>query len=429
MFQTIVKQDKTLNEIILMKKLSSGAKCYIIPKADYKEKQAAVCFDFGSNDIFIQKEGEKEILEIPKGTAHFLEHKLFEEEWGDAFGKFFEQGADANAFTDFNKTVYYFSCIEHFKENFSLLLNFVQSPYFPEESAQKEKGIITQEITMYDDDPNWIVFFNLLKGMYHFHTVKNPIAGSKESIEKIHAKTLEQSYEAFYRPENMSIICVGDFDSQEVFEQAEQLVKKSKQKKAKAVYKKEPEEICKSYVEQIMEVSKPLFHIGFKMKPSEQASSVKKICAMKLLFDILAGNSSDFYNKVYEKQQIEEEFGFEYISGEGYATAIFSGTSKQPEKLAKALTDEIEKIKKQGISKEVFERIRKKQKSRLIRGFNSIDAICMSQVDLAMKNTDILMMDEAFDEIDCYFVESILKECFAVDKMVLSVVKAERKGE
>lgn len=415
--EVMEKVSDVLSERILVKTLSSGTKCYIIPKAGYLEKQAAICVDFGSIDI------ENTDGSVPLGTAHFLEHKLFEEEWGDAFSKFSELGADANAFTDFNKTAYYFSCTENFEDNFSLLLSFVQNPYFPEESTQREKGIIGQEITMYDDDPNWVVFFNLLKGMYHNHTVKYGIAGSIESIEKIHGDTLLKCYEAFYTPENMAIVCVGDFDSDKVFEQADKLMKKSKTQGQKAVQKKEPSTIYQNAMVKNMDVSIPLFHIGFKIEPTEESYSAKRICAMRILFDLLAGNSSDFYNWAYDNNIVEEEIGFEYLFGDGYAAAVLSGSSMWPEQVAEGLLGQIEQKKDHGISKEEFDRLKKKHKSRFLRGFNSIDAICMSQIDLAIKNTDMIEMNQALCELEIKDIEEVLQECFQPDKLVLSIVR------
>ncbi|MGN1230825.1 MAG: M16 family metallopeptidase, partial [Anaerotignum sp.] len=178
-------------------KTRNGLQYYILPQREFGEKMAAILVKRGANHLFWKgKDGEE--INFPQGTAHFIEHKLFQQEWGDAFTKFTQNGASANAFTDGDKTVYYFTCREKFMENLKLLLDFVQKPFFTKEDTEREKGIITSEITMYEDDPNWVVYYQMLESMYGKHPIKNRIAGTAETVEKITAETLQKAYETYY---------------------------------------------------------------------------------------------------------------------------------------------------------------------------------------------------------------------------------------
>lgn len=416
------KENNTIGDKIVTKKLSSGMKCYIIPKDGYGEKMAVLSARFGSNDIVYRRPTEEQKHHMPLGTAHFIEHKLFEQSWGDAFTKFSQQGASANAFTDFQKTAYYFSCQENFYENLKLLLSFVQHPHFRQEATEQEKKIIASEITMYDDDPNWIVFFQLLENMYHNHTVKNPIAGTVESIQEISADILQKSYQAYYTPENFFLVCAGDIDSQKVLELAENTMKSTNGHRAVSLFEKEPDTVVKQYAEKNMSLVKPIFQIGFKQKAQEDIKSMKQMYLLRMALDILGGESSSFFEKAYEKEWIQEPLGCEFFSGEGYAFTTFSGIGTEPKKTAQLLLTEIEQIQKQGISEEVFERAKKKQIGRMIRGFDSIYAICISQLELAMKNRDLFDGFHILQSIKKEEVQRVFQKDFSENVMTISVV-------
>ncbi len=417
-----IKENKTLRERIYINTLSSGVKCYIIPKYGYCEKQAIVAVKYGSNDTKFRPKGKKEIVDSPKGVAHFLEHKLFEEEWGNVFDIFTKYGATANAFTDSNKTAYYFSCKEHFDENFKTLLQFVQSPYFTQESTQREKSIIGQEITMYDDDPYWQVYFNMLKAMFFQHGVREGIAGTIESIENITKDTLYECYENFYCPDNMTIVCIGDFEPDHIFDMVRDLVRIRRQKRAETIYDTEKEEVKESYIESKMEVSRPVFQIGYKEKPMK-AVLPDKVYGMRMLLDLLAGESSPLYSRLYEKGLLDDTIGLQYVAGPGFSVPVFAGSSPEPESVFEELKREIGYRKEHGFEREAFERIRKKHVGRFIRGFNSVNAICMSQLDNALKGFDLLDAFLSVKNMTRDTVEGLLNEEFREERAVLSVVK------
>ena len=420
MEKTIEK--KFLGDTVIMKKLSSGMKCYIIPKMGYQSKMAVICTRFGSNDITYRLVGSKEKKNTPQGIAHFIEHKLFEQEWGDAFSAFVENGASANAFTDFQKTAYYFSCIEKFEENLALLLRFVQNPYFTKEGTESEKKIISSEITMYDDEPSWSSYFNLLKALYHNHPIKNPIAGSVETIQGIQKGDLLECYEAFYTPENMVLICAGDVNPQEILEQSGRNTKKQTKTRAVTVYDEEPNAIVRPYIEKNMGITTPMFQIGFKEAPHEKMG-LEKETAMELALDLLAGESSDFLYSSYEKDILEDSIGFQYLWGEGFAFSAFSGTASQPKEVAELLLEHIKRIRQEGVATNDFERIKKKHIGQMVRGSNSVNALCISQLDLGLKDSNLHEKFHVLKKTKKEDVERIFQDCLKEQQMAVSVVK------
>jgi len=417
------KENNMIGDTIVTKKLSSGMKCYIIPKNGYQEKMAVLSAKFGSNDIYYRKPTEEQKHDMPLGTAHFIEHKLFEQSWGDAFITFSNQCATANAFTDFQKTAYYFNCQKNFELNLKLLLSFIQHTHFTEESTEQEKKIIASEITMYQDDPSWIVFFKLLENMYHNHTVKYPIAGTVDTIQCVTKEILQKSYEAYYTPENFCLVCAGDIESDSILELAEKIMKPTNGHRAVTLFEKEPESIVKQYSETNMSLVNPIFQIGFKQKPQDEIKSLKQVYLMRIAMDILAGDSSDFFEKAYQTKLLKETMDCEFFSGEGYAFTTFSGTGEFAQKTAELLLIEIDNIQKRGIPESIFERAKNKQVGRMIRGFNSIYAICMSQLELAMKNRDLFDGFHTLKSIKIEEVQRVFQKDFLKENMVISVVK------
>ncbi len=235
---------KNIDETVYIHEHSSGLKSFVVPKKGYSKKYATFATHYGSiNNEFVMH-GEKDAIRVPDGIAHFLEHKLFEQKDGSVMDKFSQLGSNPNAYTSFAQTVYLFSCTDRFKENFQLLLDFVQNPFITEESVEKEKDIIAQEIRMYEDDPNWRVFFNLLDAFYVNNPVKIDIAGTVESISKIDREVLYKCYNTFYHPSNMMILVVGDVEPEEVFKQIEDsVVAKSSKPEIKRIFPDEPKQL------------------------------------------------------------------------------------------------------------------------------------------------------------------------------------------
>ena len=403
---------------------SSGLKIYILEKPQYNSSYAIFGTKYGSIDNCFSVDGET--CEVPEGIAHFLEHKLFESEDGDAFTKYAETGAYANAFTSFDKTCYLFSCSNRFYENLEILLNFVQSPYFTQKTVEKEQGIIGQEITMYDDSPAWRVMFNMLLAMYKNHPVRIDIAGTVESISHIDADLLYKCYNTFYNPSNMFLCIAGNVETEKILEMVENGIKQNEKTEIIRIMPEEPKEVLKDYVEQSLEVAQPMFCFGYKQNADKKPTVKDRICTSVLL-EIIAGDASPLYEKLTNDGLINDEFSFEYFCGEGYCAVIFEGESSNPQKVAKEIKAEIEQIKADGINKKLFSAIRQGMYGNAIRVFNNVEGIAMQMVDCAVNGNSL------FDEIKylkSITVDDVFKRLslFENDKTVLSVINPKERN-
>ncbi len=398
----------------------SGLEIYIMEKQEYSSSYAIFGTKYGSIDTKFSKNGGEEIS-VPEGIAHYLEHKLFESEDGDAFSKFAKTGASANAFTSFDRTCYLFSCSDRFYENLDILLGFVQSPYFTEETVKKEQGIIGQEIRMYDDSPSWRVMFNLLMNMYHCHPVRIDIAGTVESIAKIDADLLYKCYETFYNPANMFICIAGNVDADKVLERIEKgIINHAPVEITRGAFC-EPQTVVSNLVEQKLAVQIPLFCLGYKQKITTPYRRLKSKVCVNLLLEIICGDASPLYARLMNEGLINDEFDCEYFTGNGYAAVIFEGESKNPQRVADEIKKEIARLRIEGIDKKLFSAVKCGMYGAAIRRFNSVESVAMQFSECAMFDYNL------FDEIKLLKTVSyddVLKrlDVFSDENAVLSVI-------
>ncbi|MBR7133488.1 MAG: insulinase family protein [Clostridia bacterium] len=397
----------------------SGLRIYILEKPQYTSSYAIFGTKYGSIDTCFAVNGEE--TAVPEGIAHFLEHKLFESEDGDAFTKYAATGAYANAFTSFDRTCYLFSCSDRFYDNLDILLSFVQSPYFTEQTVAKEQGIIGQEIRMYDDSPAWRVMFNMLMAMYHNHPVRIDIAGTVESIAKIDHNLLYRCYNTFYNPSNMFICIAGNVDTDKVLKQIEKRINPVDALEITRITSPEPEETVKPYVEQSLAVAQPMFCFGFKEKTENPTRTVKERICTALLLEIIAGDASPLYKRLVNEGLINDEFASEHFNGYGYSAVIFEGESSNPKRVAEEIKAEVERLKAEGIDKKLFSAVRCGMYGNAIRMFNSVESIAMQLVDCAMSDSGL------FDDIKylkSVTVEDVYRRLSLLDpeKAVLSVI-------
>ena len=400
--------------------LDCGLEVYIMEKPSYSSSYAIFGTKYGSIDTKFSKNGG-ETVSVPEGIAHYLEHKLFESEDGDAFSKYAKTGASANAFTSFDRTCYLFSCSDKFYENLDILLSFVQSPYFTEETVQKEQGIIGQEIRMYDDSPSWRVMFNMLMNMYHCHPVRIDIAGTVESIAEINAELLYKCYETFYNPSNMFICLVGNIDADKALKQIEGRIINHAPVEITRGRFDEPQEIVNGYVEQKLAVSMPMFCLGYKQKIATPYRRLKSKVCVNLLLETLCGDASPLYARLMNEGLINDEFDCEYFNGNGYAAVIFEGESKDPQRVAELIKEEIARLRIEGIDKKLFSAVKCSMYGNAVRKFNSVEGLAMRLCECAMFDYNL------FDEIKLLKTVSyddVLKrlDVFSDENAVLSVI-------
>ncbi len=401
----------------------TGLEIFVMEKPDYSGAYAIFGTKYGSVDTCFKLMSEDEYTKVPEGIAHFLEHKLFESEELDAFERFAETGANANAYTSFDRTCYLFQCSGNFEKNLEILLDFVKAPYFTEETVQKEQGIIGQEIKMYQDSPDWQVLFNLLRGLYHNNPVRIDIAGTVESIAQINADLLYSCYNTFYNLSNMALAVVGNVKKETVLEIVEKTIKKEEPVEFRQIIPEEPKEICTDYIEEDMGVDVPKFAIGFKDNLDTDIPSAKKALLVNIALDVIAGKVSPLYSELMEKGLINAAFGKEYFIGRGFAAPMFIGESSKPEEVKSALINKVEEIKEKGISQEDFEVSLKKLYGGAVLAFNDVDDMANNIIDTHFNGQGL------FDTIDLYKtvtkdeVEAAVRESFDVNKCCLSVIK------
>lgn len=399
----------------------SGLKILVMPKENYSSTYAIFATKYGSIDTMIQM-SDGSFKEIPEGTAHFLEHKLFESEDLDAFERFAKTGASANAYTSFERTGYLFSCSANFKKNLEILLDFVQNPYFTQATVEKEQGIIGQEIDMYKDAPDWEVMFNCLRTMYHNLPVRIDIAGTQESIAQITAKTLYGCYDNFYNLHNMVLAVAGNADVDEIVEVADKVLKPVEGKMAQRKVIDEPEEVIDSYIEEKLSVATPQFMFGFKESWDTPERTTKEEISMEILLDMISGQSSELYKRLFDGKLINNSFGFEYFTGFGYSCVLFAGESNDPKKVAEEIVGKIGKFRETGFDETAFERTKKKLYGRMIMGMNDIEGLANNMAVSYFAGEDVFTDFEIFKTVTLDDVNDIFKKTLDENRSVLSVI-------
>ena len=364
----------------------SGVRVFMLPMEGYSSAVAQFSAKFGSQDNAFSVNGG-ELQKVPDGTAHYLEHKLFESEEKDAFSQFAQTGAMCNAGTSFDYTQYYFSCTDNFRKNLEILLGFVQDPYFTPENVEKERGIIGQEITMYRDNPNWRVFTGLLEGLYKVNPVRNDIAGSIESIAEITDKTLYDCYDAYYNPANMFLCVAGNFDPQEVVDICEDKLQSRLPLDVKSAPFDEPYEVNLVSTEIKMQVAKPIFEMGFKRPCLEGQAATDEYIYFNILFDMMFGGTSDFFMKMRERGLINEEFSDGVFNGRGHLFPFLRGESAEPMTVAEEVRKTIRAFKAEPPSKEDFERVKRMTYGGLVRDWGSVSSVADTLSEAALAGT------------------------------------------
>ncbi len=369
-----------LNETLYHKTLDNGLNVYILPKQGFNKTYATFTTLYGSVDNHFIPIGAKEPLKVPDGIAHFLEHKMFEDEDGDVFQLFSKQGAQANAFTSFTRTAYLFSSTTEVEKNLVTLLDFVQHPYFTPESVEKEKGIIGQEIKMYDDNSDWRLYFGVIENMYVNHPVKIDIAGTVESIDQITKDLLYTCYETFYHPKNMVLFIVGSIDPEEIMKLviANQAKKTFKEIAAiERIFADEPPTVANKKQILKMAVHTPKCLVGFKEKdPNKQGQDLLKheLC-INILLDLMFGQSSNNYATLYNQGLIDDSFSFDYSAEKGFGFSIIGGDTKDPDQLVETLEEMIQTFIQKPLDDNMVKRAIKKKIGTFMRSLNSPEYI------------------------------------------------------
>ncbi len=424
-----------LNEKMHVYKLENGLDVIIIPIKNTNRKYAMYSTHFGSINYKFKTKEDNDIIIVPDGVAHFLEHKLFEQEDGEnALDKLTKMGANPNAYTSFNHTSYLFDCTENFNDVFKALIHFVQNPYLTKENVEKEKGIIGQEIGMYDDDPEWQLFFGFVNCLYGSHAITKDIAGTVETIADITPEILYKCYNNFYKPSNMVICVVGDVDVDETLNIIKENVKEDKEKsKIERFYGEEKEEIYKKENIKKMDVNMPLFMFGFKDNfnkerlesgyEKDNREIVKYDVALQIALELITGKSTKLFEDLYSEGLVTREFGLGFTYEEDYAYTSFDNESSNYKEVIKRVSERIKELKENGLDEEDFERAKKMLYGNFVKGFNDVSRIATMIISDYFKGINSFDYVESYKQIDKAYVEEVIRKHFDFDKMALSVIE------
>ena len=421
MLREVISDDR-IGESYVLVRHDSGLRICFKKMDDYSTSFALFGTKYGSVNTTFRTADDKDFITVPNGIAHYLEHKLFENDDSDVFSLYAKTGASGNAYTSFDCTCYLFSCTDNFYDSLEILLDFVQKPYFTEETVAKEQGIISQEIRMYDDNPGWRVMFNMLECIYFSNPVKIDIAGTVESIAEITPELLYKCYHAFYNLRNMVLSVAGDLDEERILEICDRKLVSNKDMQLETAFPDEPAHVVKRIIHQSMTVAVPIFNIGFKCIPYDGAERVRADVETYIALSLLADSSTDFYKRLYDEGLINSVFSYEVFSGNGYFVPIFSGESKDPERVFELILEEIELRKNIGFDEDLFESIRKSYYGSLIREQNVPEALASNMLNCTFEGVTAYSEIDAIAELKLGDVIDRLKECFDISKAVLSVI-------
>lgn len=424
MEKNIIKSERTGDSCIHVKH-KSGLDIYICEMPGFSSVEALFGTKYGSVNTMFKMRDDEDYTVVPEGIAHFLEHKLFENEDCDVFELYAKTGASGNAFTSFDKTCYLFNCSKNYQESLRILLDFVQKPYFTQATVDKEQGIIGQEIKMTNDNPDWRLFFNLLRGMYRNHPVKIDIAGTVESIAQIDAELLYKCYYTFYNLNNMVLSIAGNIKAEEVLAICDECLKPCEDKGLETVFPDEPESIVTPEIYENQPVGATLFSIGYKCASCSGMERLKKTMAASIAASMLTDASTDMYKKLLDEEIINSSFASEVFYGDGYFTVIFSGESDKPEIVRQNLADEIRRIIADGLNEKDFARIKKSTYGSLIRELNNVEAVANLLINAHMDGVSPYDTINVLSELTSGDVYEFIKNELCEDKTVLSVIKGE----
>ncbi|MEC2134752.1 EF-P 5-aminopentanol modification-associated protein YfmH [Bacillus subtilis] len=415
-----------LQETLYHEKMSNGLDVYVLPKKGFNKTYAVFTTKYGSIDNRFVPLGKNEMVHVPDGIAHFLEHKLFEKADGDVFQDFSKQGASANAFTSFTRTAYLFSSTSNVDRNLETLIDFVQDPYFTEKTVEKEKGIIGQEINMYDDNPDWRLYFGVIENMYKEHPVRIDIAGTVESISHITKDLLYECYETFYHPSNMLLFIVGPVDPEAIISQVRENQGKkpyTDQPEIKREEVKEQEAVFRKEKEIKMNVQGPKCLVGLKSKNPFKLGKelLKHELSMNLLLEALFGKSSAQYESLYEKGYIDETFSFDFTAEYGFGFAAIGGDTPEPDQLAEDISSMLLRAGEL-ITAEKIELARKKKIGTFLKALNSPEYIANQFTRYAFLDMSLFDVVTVLEKITLEDVQNVIQEEIAADRLTVCKV-------
>ncbi|KEK53524.1 peptidase M16 inactive domain protein [Staphylococcus warneri Lyso 2 2011] len=421
-----------IDETVYEHELQNGLRLFVIPKPGFQKTFVTYTTQFGSLDSRFKPLGKDEFVTVPDGVAHFLEHKLFEKEEEDLFTAFAEKNAQANAFTSFDRTSYLFSATDHLENNIKRLLTMVETPYFTKETVDKEKGIIAEEIKMYQEQPGYKLMFNTLRAMYEKHPIRVDIAGSVESIYDITKDDLYLCYETFYHPSNMVLFVVGDVEPQyivDIVEEHENLRDKTNQPKIERALIDEPKSVNQHVVSEEMKLQSPKLMLGFKNQPLDESPEkyVQRDLEMTFFYELIFGEETEFYQELLNDDLIDETFGYQFVLEPTYSFSIITSATNHPDQLKQLLIKQLKDNKGNLTDVEAFDLLKKQFIGEFISSLNSPEYIANQYAKLYFEGVRVFDMLNIVENITLESVNETSQLCLDLDEMVDSRLELKNK--
>ncbi len=422
-----VQNSPELNETTFSTTVSNGLNVYVCKKQGFSKKIGLFGTKYGSivNDFVDILTGKR--IQVPDGIAHFLEHKLFEKEGANALDLFSKMGVSSNAYTSFDQTVYFFETSEKYKEAIAMLVKLIKEPYFTDENVQKEQGIIGQEISMYDDDPSFMVYFNALRAMYQKNPVRIDIAGTIESISHITKELLYTCYNTFYSPQNMFFIVIGDVDVDETIDLIEENINKYENNsvpntKIVKYNAQEPKEIAKKDIVQKMEVYMPQLCIGYKLDLVDGMQITKNEHIVSILSDMYFSKQTEFFEKEYKEGKVNESIDMQYEGSDAFSHVLISSTSTNIDELEKDILEYMNKIKNEEVNEELFEIVKRKKIGEFILASDNLEVSYRRIIDSILNNIDVYSDVEILKNITKDDIKQFLNNLTEANRVTSKII-------
>lgn len=429
MYNFDIQKSQELGETTYITKLKNGLSVYICKKEGFNKKIGMFGTKYGSimNDFIDINANER--IKVPDGIAHFLEHKLFEKEGANALDLFSKMGVSSNAYTSFDHTVYYFETIEKFEDSIDMLVKLIKEPYFTDENVEKEQGIIGQEISMYDDDPGFMVYFNTLRAMYKDHPIKIDIAGTIESISHITKELLYTCYNTFYSPQNMFFLVVGDVDVEDTVKRIEDNIRKYEKNYDNDTSKMQIEKyieledrtITQKEINQKMDIYMPQLCIGYKLNVVPREDIIKREAICSIISDMYFSKITPFFEKEYNEGKIIEPISFDYEGSKYFSHVIISSSTTKLEGLKKDIIEYINKIKSEPIDEELFSLIKKKKIGNIVFSADNLNISYRRIIESILEDTSIYQDIECLNKVQPQDIVDFL-ELLDEEYMVISSI-------
>lgn len=412
-----------IDETVYSEKLENGLNVFIIPKRGFQKTFVTYTTAFGSLDFRFKPHDQNSFVTVPDGVAHFLEHKLFEKEDGDVFTDFAEHDAQVNAFTTFDRTSYLFSATNHIEDNILRLLKMVESPYFTKATVEKEKGIIAEEIKMYQEQPGYKLMFNTLRSMYHTHPVRVDIAGSVESIYNITKDDLYRCYHTFYHPSNMVLFVVGDVIPEHILNIVQQH-ESARQIEAQPAIERDPlnesPHIVQSKVSEAMAIQSPRLMLGFKnhLYPVTDLQRVKEDIEMSFFFELIYGEETEFYQRILDDALIDETFSYQTVIEPTYSFSLITSATTEPDQLKQRLLDALHTNYGQVKDQEGFDLLKKQFIGEYISSLNAPEYIANQYTKYYFDGVSLFELLDVIDDITLESMNETVKQRLNLEECV-----------